>query len=279
MFGEEAYSSNATAPKTTMLHLISPTPTKTPTPRTFYTPQLNPVISSMAFSPSPPSPRSLPIQSSAACNVLSTSRGHDEGRWYNFTTSKKAFFAYTAFVDDRPSLQTEPVVRIIAVADIIENMKTQPSMFCRLRYLVDSKAELVSLETNESRYKPSLKNGSETKLRTVSIDVEVETNPIRKIGMGWNLNSRLAREYIFTCPIPHLNQLREKGKANDPALKTSDLKSDHKIPLPTSVGVLIEGVSHADISSCLPVEKPSKPKDKKEFVLCVQASHRVLCLY
>lgn len=281
IIGEQAHGSNDTVP-TSPPSLMLWTLTKTPTSRTFYTPQLSPVISSTAFFP--PKPRSLPIQSSAPCNVLSTGRGQDEGRWYNFTTSKMTFFAYTAFVDDRPSLQTEPVVRIIALADKIEDMNPKPSMFCRFYYLADSKAELISLETKKSLYKSSLQKtpeeNSEAKMKTVTIDVAVEMNPIRNIGMGWHLNSKLAREYIFTCPIPTLNQLRENGKANDSVLKTSDLKSDHRIPLPTSVGVLNEGVSHADIASCLPVEKPSKPKVKQDFVLCVQVKHyeNLLCI-
>ena len=118
------------------------------------------------------------VQSWEPCRP-SKGRTATDGRWYNFSTPTFRFYAYSAWLDDRESILTDPVIRIISITtklaeDDPGSQQTKGSsdvqLFCALTY--------------------------DTGIRYVSM----EPKP-RPIGYGWPLNEEWVREYVYTCPI------------------------------------------------------------------------------
>lgn len=113
------------------------------------------------------------IQSWEACSYRS-GRDVKDGRWFNFSVPSYRFYAYSAIIDDRSSLMSDPVIRVIAVALKPEKEAEEANLkfYCVLHYD----------PPNENVY------------------VAMEKTP-RPIGHGWIVNNEWLREYIFTCPI------------------------------------------------------------------------------
>lgn len=99
-------------------------------------------------------------------------RDKHEGQFYRFSTSSFRFYAYSAFYDDRSSLQSDPVIRIIAISDDFVKFKAIISnfeLFCVLTHL----------------------HG------TTRVRMEEEPLPC---GPGYLLNGGDAMPYVYTCP-------------------------------------------------------------------------------
>lgn len=113
------------------------------------------------------------VQHSDPC-VYSSGRSTDDGRWYNFSVSSYTFYAYSAFLDDRKSLLSEPVIRIIGLGSKPEDDSDEKNLrlFCLLHY--DEPDRIVHV--------PMIQSAD-------------------KIGYGWVLNNEWVREYVFTCPL------------------------------------------------------------------------------
>jgi len=73
-------------------------------------------------------------------------RNRTDGRWYNFSTPTFKFYAYSAILDDRPSLQSTPVIRIISVTAKFEEADeiTRSGLACILHY--DNGIKYVNIE-------------------------------------------------------------------------------------------------------------------------------------
>lgn len=101
-------------------------------------------------------------------------RAPDNGRWYNFTVPRYKFYAYTALLDDRDSILSDPVLRIIGLGTKVDDDSSTMDvrLYCRY-YYPDMQSVYVAMN------------------RTLT-----------KIGQGWVLNNEWLREYIFTCPLP-----------------------------------------------------------------------------
>lgn len=92
------------------------------------------------------------------------------GRYYNFSNGEFRFYAYSAFYDDRRSLLSAPVVRIIAVSDQYSELQNSSKrLYCTLHH--DERDVIVSMDAE-----PLI------------------------IGYGWPMNNVEAREYVYTCP-------------------------------------------------------------------------------
>lgn len=112
------------------------------------------------------------------------------------------------------------------------------------------------------------------------MDVEVETKPERYVGMGWFLNGKEAREFIYTCPLPHKKQVLQKLQSTFPNKseafevleKNFTLKGDYLVP--SWVGVMVgeekDAYKYDDVTSCMPVETSKRVKKLGKFALCVQ---------
>ena len=98
--------------------------------------------------------------------------GGNNDNWVNFSTDIFRLYVYSAFYDDRPSLLSDPVIRIIAISDPFENL----------------------IAPNVTRLYCILRNGTKT---VVSLMIDTP----KAIGYGWELNRRNAQEYIYTCPL------------------------------------------------------------------------------
>jgi len=69
-------------------------------------------------------------------------RSSSNGRWFNYTMSKSySFYAYTALYDDRASLLSEPVIRIIAVTyrhdELVLANISVPKLYCAFYFAED----------------------------------------------------------------------------------------------------------------------------------------------
>jgi hypothetical protein len=102
-----------------------------------------------------------------------------DGGWYNFSSRNYQFYAYSAYLDDRPSLLSNPVIRIIGCASFHEDVikKYGPlTLQCRLYYEGSNKVRIVPMD---KQHKPTSFFG----------EFPTET----------------AREYIYTCGIDDLS--------------------------------------------------------------------------
>ncbi|ESO02360.1 hypothetical protein HELRODRAFT_188674 [Helobdella robusta] len=206
--------------------------------------------------------RSRPIPPESPCKRPKHGRLRDDGRWFDFGARGMFLFAYTAFFDDRESLQSDPVIRVIAMSTIIENMAHQPNLICRFYYPLDQNGNLKSRDSEDDD-----ESGSKHNHQDAFIDVQVEKNPIRKMGMGWQLNYKLVREYLFTCPLPTVEQLLELPNVNGSLIaEVEDL-------IPSWLTLLAGSEEAEKVASCMPIEVPEKPKVQKEFALCVQIGY------
>jgi hypothetical protein len=173
--------------------------------------------------------------STVECPVKSyIGRKGDYGRWYNYGVMPFQFYAYSAILDDRPSIQLQkPVIRIIAISSNQNgagwSLQTEHTvnieMSCRL-YYADGR------------------------------NIVVPMNPFAlPIGWGWPLNREMVREYIFTCP--------SSADSNDPDTR------------PVAVEVLLGNPSWSNQrkESCMPIEFPEKPQEKRSLAACVQVSY------
>lgn len=113
------------------------------------------------------------VQHSDPC-VYSKGRSVDDGRWYNFSVPSYTFYAYSAFWDDRTSMKSTPVVRIIGLGTKPEDDsdETNLRLYCLLHYTTPDR--IIHIPMNKSP---------------------------NKIGYGWVLNNEWVREYVFTCPL------------------------------------------------------------------------------
>lgn len=124
-------------------------------------------------------------QPNAPC-LYRKGRNSDDGIWYDFGVNDSLrFYAYSAFVDDRPSIGSEAVVRIIAVSTKLENddlNRVGKTLYCAFHH-----------ETTNSEN------------QTLVVErMEYKAGPI---GYGLELDAGVKlKEYIFTCPLgnrPH----------------------------------------------------------------------------
>jgi len=118
------------------------------------------------------------VQPWTQCSVRNrTGRPSNSGTWYNFSTPLLQFYAYTAILDDRPSLLTPPVVRIFAITTGLNEIlakKVPVDLFCRFYYEGTDEVFVVPTER-----KPML--------------MSTAGNP--------TMNCDKAYESIFTCPL------------------------------------------------------------------------------
>ena len=114
------------------------------------------------------------VQPSSSCNYCRGKHSTD-GRFYNFSTLRIRYYAYSAFYDDRPSLLSSPVIRIIAITDNVGHVPNA-KLHCILYHSGGTKR------------------------------VVMETNP-KGCGPGYPFNGRGADPYVYTCPtegiVPH----------------------------------------------------------------------------
>src|SRR6218665_2560245 len=92
------------------------------------------------------------IDASQPCNFCG-GRHVSDGKWYDFSTTSFNFFAYTAFYDDRPSLLSEPMIRIIAITDNASGRKVI-GLFCLLYH--SSGTAYVPLEAEPKVCRPPI---------------------------------------------------------------------------------------------------------------------------
>ena len=107
-------------------------------------------------------------------HILSTARHREDGAWF---TRRQPFlvFAYSAFFDDRPSLQyNQHTIRIILVSEVTDD-GTHPVLFCGF---------FGSVVTDVKETHPD----------------EVVSGTMDPIGIGVKLNETTYREYILSCP-------------------------------------------------------------------------------
>ncbi len=95
----------------------------------------------------------------------SDGRSKDDGLWYG-TKTPFEFYAYTAFYDDRRSLGSLPVIRIVAVSEYLDGKE----IFCLYYYQDRPKGHLAKAQTLD-------------------------------IGAGVLRHGKGFREYIITCPL------------------------------------------------------------------------------
>ena len=104
-----------------------------------------------------------------------------DGRWFNYSSAARRFYAYTAFYDDRPSQAPgKPVVRTIAFMTAPDRCGWQrqadsppmPRLRCK-RHYADGRWTVAGIDENAMR-----------------LSLNCET-----------LNGELVRKYIFTCPL------------------------------------------------------------------------------
>ena len=99
-------------------------------------------------------------------------RTPNDGRWFNYTSAARQFYAYTAFYDDRPSLaQGKPVVRLIGFMSAL-NKGEMPNLRCRRHY-------------------------ADGRWTVAGVDDDI----MRLSHNGENLNGERVQEYIITCPL------------------------------------------------------------------------------
>lgn len=112
----------------------------------------------------------------AAINPTATSTNiRRDGLWYNMSDDQMRMYAYSAIYDDRLSLLSEPVIRVIVISDPVHRWNVRP--YCVLR-----RDDAVTVVRTKEKPKP--------------------------IGWGWPMNKKAAREYVLTCPtvggiVPH----------------------------------------------------------------------------
>ena len=94
-----------------------------------------------------------------------SSRRKDNGTWYN-VSSPQELYVYSAFYDDRPSLGTHPVVRIIAVTEV----KDKDPVFCQLYYGNNHTSGLIKVHKDS-------------------------------IGFGVSRHGKVLKEFVFGCPL------------------------------------------------------------------------------
>jgi len=127
-----------------------------------------------AFNRSQVNDSSSVVQPSSSCSYC-RGRHPTDGRFYNFSTLHFRYYAYSAFYDDRPSLLSSPVIRIIAISD-------------NAGYVPNAKLHCILYHS-----------GGTTR-------VVMETNP-KGGGPGYLFNGGHADPYVFTCPtegiVPH----------------------------------------------------------------------------
>ena len=80
-----------------------------------------------------------PIQPHEPCKRLVTSRTTSEGRWYEYSRGGFVLYTYSALIDDRDSLESGPVVRIISIATNVAGLQNRPPMYCRFHFPVSNK--------------------------------------------------------------------------------------------------------------------------------------------
>lgn len=107
-------------------------------------------------------------------------RDKSEGRFYKFSTSSSfRFYAYSAFYDDRLSLLSDPVIRIIAISDDFVKFKNITPSFEMICVLIHVHG---------------------------TMRVKMEAQPL-PCGPGSSLNGKDAMPYVYTCPasgiVPH----------------------------------------------------------------------------
>jgi len=126
----------------------------------------------------------LGIDTQGSCKKNAANRG----QWYNFSDASRRLYVYNAHYDDRPSLLSQPVVRLIVISDPVLNVQRMlGTLFCILQY------------------------------KGTFIWMRITEHP-RPIGFGWPLNGSPAREYVFTCPTI-------RGAAPDTVSISSNLTS------------------------------------------------------
>ena len=75
-----------------------------------------------------------PFKAENSCDRSLKGRPKEEGRWYDFSRNDFVFYAYSVLIDDRLSLKSGPVVRIISIATNVENLSKRPQLYCRFRF-------------------------------------------------------------------------------------------------------------------------------------------------
>ena len=81
-------------------------------------------------------------------------------------TDSVEIYLFSAYYDDRPGLESPPVVRLVAVSEVLDNR----TMLCLLWFEGKESPEKVSMQ-------------------------------IDKLGLGVYRHGKLFREYIYTCPL------------------------------------------------------------------------------
>ena len=155
--------------------------------------------------------------------LLKSARHENDGRWFNYSSNRMRFYAYSAFLDDRPSpmRSDKGVVRVTSMASDWNG--SLPLLRCVLHYSGDRR-------------------------NVVAIDKDIITIGLRYYP-GIEINNELINRYLFACPV-----------------------ADKDVPL--AVSFLTDPLDDPNtITSCIPVELPEKPADKRDFAICVPTSY------
>ena len=155
--------------------------------------------------------------------LLKPFRHGNDGRWFDYSSNRMRFYAYSAFLDDRTSLMRSDkgVVRVTSMASDWNG--SLPLLRCVLHY-------------------------SGGRRNVVAIDKDVITIGLRHFP-GIRINNELINRYLFACPF-----------------------ADKDVPL--AVSFLTDPLDDPNtIKSCIPVELPEKPADKRDFAICVPTSY------
>lgn len=128
-------------------------------------------------------PRRTGLRPPFAPCLYKKGRDSEDGIWQDFSVDDTLrFYAYSAFVDDRPTIGSDPVVRIIALATKLENDDLSgvgKTLYCVFHH-----------ETMNSE-----------KQAPVMVQVASAAGPI---GFGVEMDAGVKlKEYIFTCPLGH----------------------------------------------------------------------------
>ena len=123
-------------------------------------------------------------------------RNRADGKWIHFHGNSSEMFAYSAFYDDRLSLKSVPVIRVIAV---LAHKKNPDSIqvFCVLHYADETEPHITSAEK-------------------------------QAIGIGVHQDGNKYKEFILTCKL-----LSER--APDSAELTTDKKFRQKQRIPVEI--------------------------------------------
>ena len=123
----------------------------------------------------------------------------NDGQWYNYSIKNFRLFVYSAFYDDRPSLLSDPIIRIIGFSDPIDDLRAKnvTLLYCILRH--DAKDIVVIMKDSP-----------------------------KAIGFGWPINKKNAYEYMYICPTL-------TGMIPESVSIVASLEEDYPLGVPVTV--------------------------------------------